>query len=398
MAGATDLQQIVTGLTRMARARPDLALRQARSLLEQFPRLVPVQCLAANLARQSGDLDGAERHLDAALAEDPEAPPALAEKGVLAATRDDYTEAARCFRRLIDGGHRRPDLLFNLALAEEHLGHYEQAAAAYRETLAVTAEEDPEVRARLGGVLAAVGDLEAARAELEAALAADQDCVEALLGMGMMELGAGRMEDAIRRFRECVERQPESAEAWQQILESRRIEDPSDPDIEAVRSLLARGDLPMASRERLGFALGKACDDLGLYDEAFEYFRQANALKHRRLPAFDREAWTSECARRIEDSRARKEERGRRRSVTTIPIFIVGLPRSGTTLVDQIFTSHPEVAGVGELPFFDSQTGGDEERLRTAYLERLGSTAARYVTNKFPANFRHLPLIRRLFP
>ena len=79
MSGAADLQQIVTGLTRMARTRPDMALRQARSLLEQFPRLVPVQCLAANLARHAGDLEGVERHLEAALAEDPEAPPALAE-------------------------------------------------------------------------------------------------------------------------------------------------------------------------------------------------------------------------------------------------------------------------------------------------------------------------------
>ena len=79
MSGAADLQQIVTGLTRMARTRPDMALRQARSLLDQFPRLVPLECLAANLARHAGALEVAERHLEAALAEDPEAPPALAE-------------------------------------------------------------------------------------------------------------------------------------------------------------------------------------------------------------------------------------------------------------------------------------------------------------------------------
>lgn len=397
MSGAADLQQIVTGLTRMARTRPDMALRQARSLLEQFPRLVPVQCLAANLARHAGDLEGAERHLEAALAEDPEAPPALAEKGVLAATRNDYTEAARCFRRLIEGGHRRPDLLFNLALAEEHLGHYERAAEVYRETLAATPDGDPEIRARLGGVLAATGNLDAARAELEAVLAADPDCIEALVALGMTELGAGRMDEAIRHFRACIERQPECAEAWQQVLESRRLEDPADPDLESVRSLLARQDLPPASRERLGFALGKACDDLGLYDEAFEHVREANDLKRQRLPAFDRDAWASECARRLEGALQPEEPRRARRPVTAVPIFIIGMPRSGTTLVDQILTSHPEVAGVGELAFFESRVD-DEEGLRTAYLERLGATGARYVTNKFPGNFRHLPLIRRLFP
>ena len=89
---------------------------------------------------------------------------------------------------------RRGGLLFNLALAEERLGHYERAAEVYRETLAVTPDGDPEIRARLGGVLAATGNLDAARAELEAVLAADPDCIEALVALGMTELGAGRMD------------------------------------------------------------------------------------------------------------------------------------------------------------------------------------------------------------
>jgi len=74
------------------------------------------------------------------------------------------------------------------------------------------------------------------------------------------------------------------------------------------------------------------------------------------------------------------------------------MPRSGTTLVDQILTAHPEASGVGELPFFDGAAAVMDEELRGNYLDRLRSSGGRVVTNKYPSNFRHLPLLRRLFP
>ncbi len=398
MSGAMDLQQLLTGLTQLARSRPDLAMQQAEALLRQFPRLVPVHCLAAHLARRCGDLERAERHLDSALAEDPEAPPAVFEKGVLAAIRSDYREAVRCFRWLTENGHGRADPWFNLALAEEQLGHFDQAIAAFREALERGADNAPAVRARLGGALAAAGKDDEARTAIEAALSEDPECVEALLALGMLELSAGSMETALDRFRQCVQVRPDCAEAWQQILESRKLEDANDPDLEAVRGLWARANLPAESRERLGFALAKACDDLGLYDEAFGYLREANSLKHRRLPGFDRDAWARECADRLASARHPAAARSRRNPVTVVPIFVIGLPRSGTTLVDQILTSHPRVAGVGELPFFEGCEDREDGALRADYLDRLADTGAKFVTNKYPANFRHLPLIRRLFP
>ncbi len=397
MTGTADLRQIVAGLTRLARTRPDVALAQAEAMLGQFPRLVPVRCLAANLARRSGNLDRAGTHLEAALAEDPDAAPALAEMGALASTRGEYANAAGLYRRMIDAGHRQPDLWFNLALAEEHRGHFEAAANAYREALAAGAPNAAEVHARFGGVLTAVGNDEAARDEFDAALREDEECLPAILGLGMADLTAGRFEDAARRFRRCVEIRPDCAEAWKQILESRKLTDPGDSDLAIVRALFARPDLPRDARELLGFALGKACDDLGLYDEAFEYYRQANELKRRRLPPFDRAGLERQTADLLKMAWPAATPR-RRRSLTLTPVFIVGMPRSGTTLVDQILTGHPDAEGVGELAFFDAGGPGDDDELRSAYLERLGYAGARVVTNKYPANLRHLPQIRRLFP
>jgi tetratricopeptide (TPR) repeat protein len=397
MSATTDLRQLVAGLIRLAGSRPGDALTQAELILGQFPRLVPVRCLAASLARRSGDLDRARAHLDAALAEDPGAAPALAEMGALALIRGEYTEAAGFYRRMLDADHGQPDLWFNLALAEERRGRFEEAAEAYRAALGANASNPAEVHARLGGVLSAVGNEDAARVEFDTALALDEGCVEAHLGLGMASLSAGRFENADLRFRRCVELRPDSAEAWKHILESRKLNDPDDADLAAVRKLVARRDLPEEARESLGFALGKACDDLGLHDEAFEHYRQANELKRRRLPAFDRSALEQQT-RDLLNSTGPAASCTKRRPAKTTPVFIVGAPRSGTTLVDQILTAHPDATGVGELAFFDALVPGDEDAQRTAYLDRLSSTGARVVTNKYPANIRHRPRIRRLFP
>lgn len=398
MPHAPNLKELVIGLTRLAGTQPDIALRQIESLLAQSPRLVPARCLAARLSRQAGHYDAALEHLDAALAEDPDAIPAIAEKGALAATRSDYVEAARCFRKLTDLGHRHHDVFFNLALAEEKLGRFDNAIDAFRDCLAAGPSDGPAVRARLGGALAASGRDAEARVELEAARREDPDCLEALTGLAMLELAAGHMERAIGLFRDCVNRRPDLAEAWQQILESRKLTDPGDADLQAVRALLARPDLPNESRERLSYAMGKACDDLGLYDEAFGHIREANRLKRARLPAFDAAGWAAECSARLGEAETLPRTGSRRRRVSIVPIFIFGMPRSGTTLVDQILTSHPQIAGVGELPFLDARAERDDEALRNDYLAQLAATGARAVTNKFPGNFRHLPRIRRLFP
>lgn len=397
MTEAPDLREIVAGLTRLARSRPGVALARAEVILGRYPRLVPIRCLAAHLARRSGALDRAAAHLDAALAEDPDAAPALAEMGALTSARGDYADAAGFYRRMLDAGHRHPDVFFNLAMAEERLGRFEEAADAYREALEAGAADATEIRARLGGVLAAAGNEEAARSEFEEALHENRACIEAMLGLGLADLSAGQFEDALGRFRKCVELQPDCAEAWKQILESRKLTDPDDPDLVAARALFEKHDVEITGKESLGFALGKAYDDLGMYDEAFEYYRRANEMKRRRLPTFDRAA----LEQQTEEWLARRHmstPRPRIQRVTVTPVFIVGMPRSGTTLIDQIITAHPEAGGVGELPFFEANRQVDDLEIRSAYLERMETVGARVVTNKYPAHLRQLPLIRRVFP
>jgi tetratricopeptide (TPR) repeat protein len=390
-----DLRQLLADLSRLSKTRPDQALDQAEAILKNAPGLVPMLCLAGHLARRTGDLERARTHLETALKHDPNASPALAEMGTLASTRGEYEVAARCFRKMLDQGNKHADVWFNLALAQENLGSIVAAADSYHRALEAGAVNAAEIRARRGGVLAMSGQESAARAEYEQALALDPESIAAHLGAGMMALADGDFEGARASFRRCVSLDPYCAEAWQQLIEAGQVGDPEDGDLRQVRELLSDPGVPAESRERLGFALGKACDDLGLYTEAFEHYRQANELKRRRLPAFDRRAWASEVDRLI--ATAADEKPCASSQAEIVPIFIVGMPRSGTTLVDQILTCHPDADGIGEVPFLD-RVRNDDDSIRSNYLERLATTGARTVTNKYPANFRHLPTLRRLFP
>jgi len=163
--------------------------------------------------------------------------------------------------------------------------------------------------------------------------------------------------------------------------------------------------------------LGKLLDRLGRYDEAFESFAEANALDRAScdiakigdeidclIAAFAVDVWPDLPRAKVESER---------------PVFIVGMPRSGTTPTEQILPSHPEVAAAGELVYLDRLTpviamelgapwpqvarqidAGNAERYWRPYLELLErhSATARLVTDKLPGNFMHLGLIRLLFP
>jgi tetratricopeptide (TPR) repeat protein len=390
------------------RARPAAALARCEALLAEHPAFVPALCLAGNLQRRLGHPDEARAHIDAALARDPRAAPALSEAAQLAAGVGDWAGARRHLLQLVRQRPTNSDAWFNLALAEEQLGRYAEAASSYERALGLSPPRPREIKVRLAGVLAAGGHARAAKARYDEALAEAPDDADALLGRGQLALAAGALDEARAAFREAVTRRPGFAEGWQQLLESCRIERPDDEDLVAVRALVDSATLAAPAEERLRYALGKACDDLGDYAEAFEHYARANELGRARLPRFDRSAWAREAADLVASAaRARPPAAS---DEPPVPVFIVGLPRSGTTLVDQILTSHPDALGVGEEPWFDRGLAGtpaaawpDLDGGRRADIgrichDRLAAAGGRVVTNKFPAHFRHLGLIASLLP
>ena len=177
--------------------------------------------------------------------------------------------------------------------------------------------------------------------------------------------------------------------------------------------------MPVKARIRYWFALGKAREDVGHYDEAFAAYAEGNRLQHELLPCDEARADAMlERLTTVFDRdffAARREVRG----CDKAPIFIVGMPRSGTTLLEQILASHPAVHGAGELPdlnqvimdaparaerrfpdFVPDLQPDDFRRMGEAYAERVWRLApgAQHITDKMPANFFYIGMIRLMLP
>jgi tetratricopeptide (TPR) repeat protein len=281
----------------------------------------------------------------------------------------------------------------NLGLALRELGRLGEAADCYREALRVNPRH-AAAHNNLGYLFEAEGRLDEARDEFLKALALDPYNAMALASLSGLAV-AGHYDF------------------------------PQD-QVESVRRLVDRPDVPVDDRGRLHFALARMLDAAGSYDEAFAHYQEGNALRQeyvrRRGAAFDPAAERRFVDRLIALFSPAYFERVRSFGVASeLPIFIVGMMRSGTTVVEQILASHPDVHGAGELRELGALTASLPERLRTAdpypeclarldvqtaqavaqahldNLQRRGGTARR-VVDKMPVNFQHLGLIATLFP
>lgn len=223
---------------------------------------------------------------------------------------------------------------------------------------------------------------------LRAALVADACDAEAWRLLGNVLAIDGRMDEAERALRRAFALQPDSSAILGDLARHVVFGEADRPVMQRIERLLAGEGLAPRQRMRLGFALGKWLDEAGDYAGAMRAFDAANALRGRLRP-FDRAAWRCEV-----------ETRGALPSGGERAVFIVGMPRSGTTLVEQVLSSHRDVAAGGERMFWATQwpaSLADLARAHEADLRAISADAVR-VTDKNPLNFLRLGLIRAVLP
>ncbi|MGN6230225.1 MAG: tetratricopeptide repeat-containing sulfotransferase family protein [Trinickia sp.] len=365
--------------------RYDEAARHAREAIDLNPRLVDAYLNLADVEMSRQRHDAALRALDMLGAFAPEHPAALTARAKALRQIAHIDEALVIARHAVALAPRNAEAQYTLALALQDLGLTDEALAAY------------EQAATLPGTVAEA----------------------ALVGRATLLIEAGRRDEALAAFEQALAQFPESAQALAARAELRTFT-ADDPDIGKLEAYLAHGERrPLVDRIAAHFALGKAYFDIDDPERAFRHLETGNRGKR---ASFDYDG--DQIGRWMEDIGAvfTPERYGRLAGLgqpSTLPVFIIGMPRSGTTLIEQILSSHPRVTGAGELsalrlsidelgPFPDcvvalDREPGAEQRLRQcaqAYLARVAPLAGGrpYVVDKMPGNFLYAGMIPLILP
>lgn len=305
---------------------------------------------------------------------------------------------------------RRDDAATAFTLARLRVGQCRSAAAA-----AVMRDHfghgryDPELAIKAIELLDDCGRKRDAAVIAEHAVTAAPDDPRLHAYAGMLEMQLGDFERARSHYLYTLEHAPQACE-WHVPLglaSMQRYRDGAHPDFARFRDCLRRGDLSDKARSTLLFALAKAHDDIGDYAQAAEYSRKANALA-RSLTQWSRRDWQDEVAGLLKAGPTRQRLEP---PPDFVPVFIVGMPRSGTTLVAELLARHPQVCNRGESPWMATlarqiNATGQPDRLalrRAAetYVQQIrqdDSPAAHWFIDKQPLNFRYIDLMLALFP
>jgi Flp pilus assembly protein TadD len=314
----------------------------------------------------------------------------------------DHEESIRLSRELIERHPTHAEALNNLGASLCQIGEYVEAEQRFREAISATPNH-VEAACNLGNVLRLTGDMEEsevwlrralklkpnyieartslgftlmfldrlrdARARFEKVLKAAPRHADALLGLGLIAKLEGRFSEAETFLKRALEARPRMPTAWAGLATLKRMT-PEDGDWLRVAKELVGSDLEAKEEADLHFAIGKYHDDIGEFDEAFQSFKAGNALLKVIAPKYEREARDEEIEALIRhysgDLIAALGEGG---SASITPVFVVGMPRSGTSLTEQILASHPSVKGVGELDFWFTAIRKRETAVRQGLLD-----------------------------
>jgi tetratricopeptide (TPR) repeat protein len=371
--------------------------------------------------------------------------------------RSDEAEAV--YRKALELMPNDPDTLDNLALAIKDLDRLDEAAELLRRALVVEQRVD-KFHLHYGTVLLDQKKIEEAAAATERALALNPTNHDAVNLMGRVHFERGDLDASLKSYRRALELKPDLADAYNNMgnvlkelgelteahdcyLEALRLDPdipgvyvnladskkfaPGDPHLAAMETIAAKTEgLSKTDRMQLDFGLGKAYADLKDYPRSFKHFLAGNAGKRATIVYDEKLSFALFDSIEAVFSKALIQAKAGGGDPSPMPIFVIGMPRSGTTLTEQIIASHPLVHGAGELqtlndviltvrgpdgntlpypefvPAVDAralqQIGTQYVALVRQLAAKHGAASARHVTDKMPSNYYFAGLIHLALP
>lgn len=330
--------------------------------------------------------------------------------------QEEHAEAS--FKRALELKPDYPDAYRGLASLKQSQKNLQEAEKMAEKALELEPNK-AETYSILGGIHADSGYPDKAEHDYARALELDPELISAYLGKGHLLMEQGRMEQAKSCFSRALELNPDCLGARMSLIQASKVKE-GDENLAALVEEAEKLDSMLETRAlSLHFALGKAFDDTGQYDLAFKHYLEGCRLRRKRVDYSAED--NDQYGQAIRDFFSR-ETIGRLRGEgcpSNVPIFVLGMPRSGTTLTEQIIASHPDVHGAGELPdlldianhpgrstaagypqSLDGITQAELRILGQRYVAGLQSRdpSAPRITDKMPANFNCLGLIHLMLP
>ena len=393
-----------------------------RRIVQSDPANHPAWHGLGLLAFNTGNLPLALQCIEAAIACDDKVAIYHRNIGEMYRRAGQLGKAALAGRRAVKLAATDLDAHYNLGLAYTDAKDYDRAIASYRKALKLNVRHGLSWN-NLGSALEQQGDKAGALEAYQNAIAINAQHAEAQNNAGAICSEQGKLDEARACFQAAIDARPDFVEAHYNFS-SLKTYQPDDPHLAMLERVYAqRQTLSDNARIRYSFALGKALDDTGAYDRAYAAYEEGNRLQHALLPMDEARAdalLAGIMAVFDQDFFAARPNWQGAVDPQRTPIFIVGMPRSGTTLLEQILCSHPSVYGGGELielneavtratgsgsgqPFTAGVTALsqlDLKRLGDDYLKRVWklSPDSTFITDKMPANFFYLGLIHLALP
>ncbi|WP_428407646.1 tetratricopeptide repeat protein [Hyphococcus sp.] len=437
--------QVEAVVTLYNKGELDAAFAAAVDLIREFPQAAFLYNICGAINAQKNKYEEAVENFRRAVDIDPGFPDAHNNLGATLRKLGRQEEALQHYARAVEIRPDYAEAYFNMANALRDLDRREEAVSNYKAALNIAPKHygahnnlglllskleryeeaighfsivllaNPnyfEAYNNLGLALKKLGREKEALASFAKAIAIKPDYAQAHYNLASYYFDLGRKEEAASSYDDALRIDPEFAEAYRSRSALKQyVRD--DPEITLMQRLLERDEASDYDRMQLSYALGKASEDIGDYDNAFAHYARGNALRRQFLkyePGVERalfrrikEAFADK--QMIERLRADVETQGRQ-----APVFVVGMPRSGTSLTEQILSCHSKIYGAGELMTLGKavtavwREGGVKpeqvQAIREKYLAdmRRRNAAEPYVTDKMNLNYRWIGFILLAMP